>query len=204
MPCGRPVSAASICPVWLQSSSIACLPRMTSPGCSAATTPFNSLATASGSTIPSTVMRMPRSAPIASAVRMVSAACAGPIETTTTSVALPASFCRKRLLDGDFVERVHRHLDVGEFDARPVGLDADFHVVVDNPLDGHENFHVGSKLRARRDGAAKAVAAAREPLIGGKRQVNAAKARRHSVGLRAAQRSEHAARCAGTRSSSSE
>ena len=33
-------------------------------------------------------------APIASAVRIVSAACAGPMETAITSVALPASFCR--------------------------------------------------------------------------------------------------------------
>ena len=34
-----------------------------------------------------------------------------------------------RLLDGDLVEGVHRHLDVGELDARPVGLDADLDVV---------------------------------------------------------------------------
>src|SRR4029079_10958695 len=53
------------------------------------------LATAKGSTLPSALTRMPRSAPMASPVRMVSAACAGPIETTTTSVALPASFRRK-------------------------------------------------------------------------------------------------------------
>ena len=39
------------------------------------------------------------------------------------------------LLDRDLVERVHRHLDVGEFDARIVGLDADLDVVVDYPLD---------------------------------------------------------------------
>ena len=37
VPCGQPVSAASIWPVWLQSSSIACLPRMTRPGFSAST-----------------------------------------------------------------------------------------------------------------------------------------------------------------------
>src|SRR5471030_333321 len=29
--CGQPSSADSICPVWLQSSSIACLPVMTNP-----------------------------------------------------------------------------------------------------------------------------------------------------------------------------
>jgi hypothetical protein len=44
--------------------------------------------------IPSALTRMPRSAPIASPVRIVSEACAGPIDTTTTSVALPASLSR--------------------------------------------------------------------------------------------------------------
>jgi hypothetical protein len=46
----QPSSAASIWPVWFESSSIACLPTMTRPGCSASTTPFRILATASGST----------------------------------------------------------------------------------------------------------------------------------------------------------
>ena len=45
------------------------------------------------------------------------------------------------LLDGDLVEGVHRHLDVGEFDARSVGLDADLDVEVDHPLDRHQNLH---------------------------------------------------------------
>ena len=146
VPWPQPVSAASICPVWLQSSSIACLPMMTSPGCSAATTPLRILATASGSTIASVLTRMPRSAPMASAVRIVSLACAGPIETTTTSVALPGLLLPQRLLDGDFVERIHRHLDVGELDARPVRLDPDLDVVVDHPFDGHENFHESETL----------------------------------------------------------
>ena len=46
-----------------------------------------------------------------------------------------------RFLDGDLVERIHRHLDVAELDAGAVGLDPDFHVLVDRPLHGHENFH---------------------------------------------------------------
>ena len=46
-----------------------------------------------------------------------------------------------RFLDRDLVERVHRHFDVGELDTAPVGLDADFHVVVDHPLDRDEDFH---------------------------------------------------------------
>src|ERR1051326_1793523 len=78
----------------MQSSSIACLPMMTSPGCSASAIALRIFATASGSTAPSALTRMPRSAPMASAVRMGSAACGGPIETATISVALPASLRR--------------------------------------------------------------------------------------------------------------
>ena len=47
----------------------------------------------------------------------------------------------QRLLDRDLVERVHRHLDVGEFDARPIGLDANLDVVVDHPFHGHKDLH---------------------------------------------------------------
>ena len=50
----------------------------------------------------------------------------------------------ERFFDRDFVERIHRHLDVGEFDARAVALDADFDVVVDHPLYGHQNLHRSS------------------------------------------------------------
>src|SRR5579864_9298203 len=95
VPCGQFSSAASIWPVWLQSSSIACLPRMIRPGCSASAMALRIFATAKGSTaLPSVFTRMPRSAPMASAVRMVSAACCGPIEAQTISVALPASLSR--------------------------------------------------------------------------------------------------------------
>src|SRR5262245_7392289 len=73
---------------------MACLPRITRPGFSASTRALRILATARGSTGASVLIRMPRSAPIASAVRMVSDACCGPTETATISVALPASFSR--------------------------------------------------------------------------------------------------------------
>src|SRR5262249_4888240 len=92
--CGQPSRPASIWPVWLQSSSIACLPRMTSPGCSLAMTAFSSLATASGCSSTSVSTWMPRSAPMARAVRMVSWLDWAPQETATISVALPASFSR--------------------------------------------------------------------------------------------------------------
>ncbi len=57
-----------------------------------------------------------------------------------------------RLFDGDLVERIHRHLDVGEFDAGAVGLDPDFDVVIDNPFDGHREFSCfnPSQMRNRR------------------------------------------------------
>jgi hypothetical protein len=68
--------------------------------------------------------RMPRSAPMASAVRMVSCACAGPIDTTTISVPTPFSFRRTASSTAISSERVHRHLDVGEIDARAEAMAA--------------------------------------------------------------------------------
>src|SRR5262245_7705959 len=94
--CGQHMSAANIWPVWLQSSSIACLPRMMKIGFSASTTALSSLATASGSiACPSGVsIKRPRSAPIDRAVRMVSCDLLGPMETATTSWTMPFSFIR--------------------------------------------------------------------------------------------------------------
>ena len=94
VPCGQPSSAPSIWPVWFESSSIACLPRMTSSGPSRSTTAFRSLATASGSQATSVFTRIARSAPIASAVRSVSCAACGPIDTATISLTVPFSFRR--------------------------------------------------------------------------------------------------------------
>ena len=54
---------------------------------------------------------------------------------------LAGLFQAQGFLDGDLVERVHRHLDVGELDARPVALDADLDVVVNDPLNWHKNLH---------------------------------------------------------------
>ncbi len=94
VPCDQPSSPASICPVAFMSSSIACLPITTSPGCSRSTSTRSILATASGSGLASVCTRMARSAPIASAVRSVSWHCAAPIETATISLAAPFSFRR--------------------------------------------------------------------------------------------------------------
>ena len=92
--CGISPKAASIWPVWLQSSSMACLPRMTSPGCSLSTKALSSLATASGCNSSLVSTKMARSAPMAMAVRKVSWHCVGPQETTITSVAKPFSLRR--------------------------------------------------------------------------------------------------------------
>ncbi len=46
-----------------------------------------------------------------------------------------------RLFDGDLVERVHGHFDVGGLDARPVLLDPHLDVVVDDTFDRHQYFH---------------------------------------------------------------
>src|SRR5437667_5133598 len=67
---------------------------MTSWGLSFTAMAFRRLATASGCNSTSVWTRMPRSAPMASAVRSVSWHAATPQDTATTSVAMPASFRR--------------------------------------------------------------------------------------------------------------
>ena len=91
---GRSANAASIWPVWLASSSMACLPRITSDGCSLSISAFKSLATASGCRSASVSTRMARSAPMAMAVRRVSWHWATPQLTAMTSVTRPFSFRR--------------------------------------------------------------------------------------------------------------
>ena len=92
--CGISNRLASIWPVWLLSSSIACLPRMMIWADSFSERAFRILATASGCKSVSDSTKMARSAPIAKAVRNVSWHCVTPALTTTTSVATPASFKR--------------------------------------------------------------------------------------------------------------
>ena len=94
VPWDQPSRAASIWPVWLQSSSMACLPSRIMPGSSRAATAASSLATASGSRVSSVTIWMARSAPMARPVRSVSLAGPGPAETSTTSSATPCSAMR--------------------------------------------------------------------------------------------------------------
>ena len=89
---------------------------------------------------------MPRSAPIASAVRSVSWRLRRADRDRDDLGRLARFLQPERLLDGDLVERVHRHLDVGEVDARAVGLDPDLDVVVDHPLDRDEDLPFRQQL----------------------------------------------------------
>jgi hypothetical protein len=45
--------------------------------------------------------------------------------------------------DGDFVKRVHAHLDVGNVHTGVVRLDSDLHVVVHHAFDWDEDLHAG-------------------------------------------------------------
>lgn len=73
-----------------------CLPMITRSGFSFSTMALRVFATARGSTPPksigsSVLINMPRSAPMAMAVRICSCAFSGPMETTIISEALPDS-----------------------------------------------------------------------------------------------------------------
>ena len=94
VPWPAPIRAASICPVWFASLSIACLPKKMSCGCSLSAMAFSTFATAKGSKFSSASTKIALSPPIAKAVRKVSSHLATPIDTTTTSLILPASFWR--------------------------------------------------------------------------------------------------------------
>ena len=144
VPWDQPSSAASIWPVWLASSSIACLPMMTSCGCSLSTMAFSSLATASG-------CKFGVGHDVDGAVgphgeRRAQGFLRGlHAEADGDHFGGCLGFLQtNRFFDRDFVERVHRHLNVGSLDSRAVRLDADLHVVVDHPLNRDEDFHCKS------------------------------------------------------------
>ena len=78
---------------------------------------------------------------MASAVRSVSCAFVG-TDRDRDNLGRCAFFLQAdRFFDRDFVKRVHAHFDVGQIDARAIGLYAGFHVIVDHPLYGDEDFH---------------------------------------------------------------
>ena len=137
--CGRSHSAASIWPVWLLSSSMACLPRMTRNGCSRSTSFSSTRATASGSSarVGHDVQRAVRAH--GERVAQLRLAVRGPDGRDDDFVGAAALLDAQRLFEGDLVEGIDAHLDAVEHDARAVGLDADAYVVVDDAFDSDEN-----------------------------------------------------------------
>ena len=121
MPCGQPISAASIWPVWLQSSSIACLPRMTRPGFSCVDDGLEDFRDRQRLDGP---VGLHQDAAVGAhgerGADGFAPPAAGPIDTHDDLGRLALFLEPERLLDGDLVERVHRHLDVGELDAGAV------------------------------------------------------------------------------------
>src|SRR3546814_8104669 len=47
-----------------------------------------------------------------------------------------------RFLNSDFVKRIHGHLDVGKISACSIHLHPRFDIIVNDPLDGHQDFHL--------------------------------------------------------------
>ena len=141
MPCAQPSSADSIWPVWLLSSSIACLPTMIRPGCSASATPLMILATAKRF---DRIVGLDQDRPVGThgqrrAQRFFRL---GRTDGDDDHFLGLAGFLQAQgLLDRNLVERVHRHLHIGKLDTGAIRLDPDLHVVVDDPLDGDEDFH---------------------------------------------------------------
>ncbi len=133
--CAQPSKPASICAVWLESSSIACLPRTTKVGCSFSTIAFNSLATASGC---NSLGAFDQNAAIGAHrqggpdgfLRL------GRPERYSDDLGRLARLLQtNRLFDSDFVEGIHRHLDVGGLDAALIRFDPDLDVVIDDTFD---------------------------------------------------------------------
>ena len=52
-----------------------------------------------------------------------------------------------RFFDGNFIERVHGHFNVGGLNAGLVRFDTNLDVVIDHPFDGDEEFHRSISLR---------------------------------------------------------
>ena len=141
MPWLQPSRAASIWPVWLESSSIACLPRMTRPGLFGLDDALQNLGDAKRLDL---LVDLDEDGAVGAhgergAQRLLRLL--RPDRHDHDLFDLAGFLQPDRLLDADFVERVHRHLDVRKLDARAVRLDADPHVRIDNPLHGNQHLH---------------------------------------------------------------
>ena len=118
VPCGQPSKAASIWPTWLESSSIACLPRMNMPRLLL----FGDLREDLGDRQRlDLVVGLDEDGAVGAhgergAQRLLRL---GRADRDGDDLGRGALFLEAdRFLDGDLVERVHAHLDVGEVDAR--------------------------------------------------------------------------------------
>ena len=76
---------------------------------------------------------------------MVSEACCGPDRDRHDFRGLAGLLQANGFLDGDLVERVHRHFHVGQVDPAAIRFDPDFHVVIDHPLDRDDDLHEALK-----------------------------------------------------------
>ena len=139
--CGQSSSAASICPVWLASSSIACLPRITRSGFSSLDERLQELRHRERLQL-DVGLHQNRAIGAERQRRAQRLLARRNAAGNRDDLGRDALFLQAHgFLDGDLVERIHRHLDVGRVDAGAVGLDADLDVVIDDALDGDQDFH---------------------------------------------------------------
>jgi quercetin dioxygenase-like cupin family protein len=123
------------------SSSIACLPRITSCGCSLLHHRLQDLG--DGQRLDHAVGLDQDAAVGAHGQRGADRSLRlGRADRDHDDLGRLAGFLQaQRFLDRDLVEGVHRHLDVGGSTPVPSGLHADLHVVIDNPFHGDQELH---------------------------------------------------------------
>ena len=142
---GRFHNAASICPVWLLSSSMACLPSITSPGCSCSIS----------------LQQCARDAQRLQCQHGLDLDCAvgahgepgaqlllafvGTEADDDDFRGLAGFPDSQRLFQRDFIKGVDAHLHAVGIDAAAVGSDPDADVVVDDAFYANQYFH-GSSL----------------------------------------------------------
>ena len=149
--CGQPSSAASICPVWLLSSSMACLPRMTMPGLLLVRDHLEQARHGEGLQLffGDDVDGAVRAHGERGAQRLLRLLGTGGDGDDLVCVA--GLLHPHRFLDGDLAEGVHRHLDVRGLDPGPVGLHPHLHVGIDRALDRDQDLHGHSRWADRQD-----------------------------------------------------
>ena len=138
--CGRSQSAASIWPVWLASSSMACLPRKIKSGIFLRASARNVCAAVSGSTAAS---RLHQDCPIrahgqggAQLLLRIGDADADGEDFGIATALLDA----QRLFERDLIERIDAHFHAIQHDAAAVRFNPYAHVVIDDSLDTYHDL----------------------------------------------------------------